>query len=109
MLQAALSQAAIQENERSKKGRFVNHNQLPRAVWADLMPRHYGVKLAESEVERMEEIGHHYSKSRGRVDDANYHSDSAEKQKQASAEVRMAAETFAEDTYKQLEELSRLK
>ena len=98
--------SAIQEHDRTHKGRFVNYKQLPDAMWTDLLPNYFGVPVDSQMTERMKIISRNYSKSRNKMD-VNFKQDGETKRQSASAEVMEAAKTFAADIYEELETLSR--
>lgn len=97
--------AAVQEYERTKKGIFVNYNQLPDIMWEDLLPNKYNVPVDDTMIQRMKDISQNYSKSRNR-NDVSFEDDREKKQKNASPAVIKAAETYAGDVYQKLQALS---
>lgn len=103
---AALSLSAIQEYQRTKKGRFVNYNTLPDFVWDTLLPQDYGITVDAAMMERMKELSQKYSKARNRQD-ASFSEDGTIKRQHASPQVMTAADTFARDIYEQLETLAQ--
>lgn len=106
--QAALSLAAIQEHQRSQKGRFVNYNQLPDIFWNDLLPKEFGVPVDDAMRQRIQAISQSYSKDKGRKG-ITFKGDGEDKRQSATPEVVAAAQTFAGDVYHQLETLSGAK
>jgi hypothetical protein len=106
--QAGLSLAAIQEHERTGKGRFVNYNQLPDIVWDTVMPRHFGVPVGEEMITNMQQIAGVYSKGRGHKADQEWEEDSTRKQLSALKHVIDAAAFWLGDTFEKMEALSRV-
>lgn len=98
--------SAIQEYQRTHRGRFVNYKTLPNFVWETLLPRDYGIPVDATMIERMQALSHTYSKARNKAD-PSFSEDATSKRQQASPEVRMAADLLAQDVYAQLETLSQ--
>ena len=105
-IQAALSLAAVQEHQRTKKGTFINYNQLPDVMWDDLLPNKYHVPLDDTMIQRMKEISQNYSKSRGTTKDVTFKQDAERKRNTATPAVIAAAKVYAEDVYTKLQALS---
>jgi glyoxylate carboligase len=101
-----LSLSAIQEHQRSGKGRFVNYNQLPGVVWDKVLPQDFGISVEQDAIERMTRVAAVYSKGRGVKANQEWQEDSTKKQSTASKEVVDAVRVFLADTYDQMEALS---
>ena len=98
--------AAVQEHQRTKKGTFINYNQLPDVMWDDLLPNKYHVPLDDTMIQRMKEISQNYSKSRGTTKDVTFKQDAERKRNTATPAVIAAAKVYAEDVYTKLQALS---
>jgi hypothetical protein len=105
-IQAALSLAAVQEHQRTKKGTFINYNQLPDVMWEDLLPNKYHVPLDDAMIQRMKEISQNYSKARGTTKDVTFEQDAERKRNAATPAVITAAKVYAGDVYTKLQALS---
>ena len=108
---AGLSLSAVQEHQRSgrRKGRFVNYNQLPDAMWESLLPEEFGVTVNKRHIENMQRIAGVYSKGRQGIDNANeeWKEDSTRKLSAASQPVLDAAELLMRRVFDQMESLSK--
>eukprot|EP00934_Nitzschia_sp_Nitz4_P007280 Nitzschia sp. Nitz4//scaffold28_size193895//29979//31588//NITZ4_001630-RA/size193895-augustus-gene-0.302-mRNA-1//-1//CDS//3329545877//7270//frame0 len=103
---ASLSLSALHEHKRSGKGRFINYNQLPDAVWDKLLAVDYGIHVDDTQMERMKQISQVYSKDRGATH-GEFEPDGSNKQESASATVVAAARAFTEDVVERMELLSK--
>jgi hypothetical protein len=114
MKKAGLAESAIREHAQSHTGHFVNYNQLPDKLWDSVLPDYFGIKVNPAMKKNVQEVSGVYSKGRG-VDDkgprANrkWEDDSTKKHSTASQQVTDAVHTFMDETYEQLEELSKEK
>ena len=94
---AAFCNAAL-ERVASRKGKFINYNQLPEAVANEICP-HFGVSFSVEEIEKMK----HSSNFHAKTPQVRFESDSAEKRREASVAVVRAAAEFVDPLYEQLE------
>lgn len=104
---AGLSLSAIEEHERTHRGRFVNYAQMPEIVWEDILPNYFNVPLPRKGIANMEDAALVYSKGRGK--NQEWEEDSTKKKGTASRAVVTAAKTFLTDIYKEMENLAALK
>jgi len=104
---AGLSLSAIQQNESSGNGRFVNYNQLPDIVWNKLLPESFGVSTITNDmINNMIQVSRVYSKGRGSKANAVWKDDSAAKQSTAPKPIATAVDDYMTEIYIKLEELS---
>lgn len=94
---AAFCQSAI-ENANSKPGKFINYNQLPDAVTADIC-EHFGVPFSAKEIETMRNS----SKFNAKTPQQKFSPDSVKKRKEANEKVIYFAEKFVQPLYERLE------
>ena len=80
----------------------VEYQQLPDILWEKIMPRIFGRSLEDFEIDNMKKISGVYSKGTNRKKQGEFKSDSEQKEKKASEEVRKAAKTFLEESFGQL-------
>jgi len=104
---AGLSLSAIQEHERSGKGRFVNYNQLPSAVWESILPQDFGIDVDTEMKDNMQKVSGVYSKGRGKKANEEWEEDSARKISTAPQSVIDAAAFYLGDTFRKMEEISK--
>lgn len=91
---------ALQEAE--SQGMAVNYKDLPDAFYQEILPSWLGRDLDEAEVSRIEQTSGQYSKGRGQKA-GEFKDDSQKKERTATNEVRLAAETFLLPSYQALE------
>ena len=103
---AGLSLSAIQEHDRTTRGRFVSYAQMPEIVWDDILPNHFNVDLPRKGVANMKETALVYSKGRGSKANQKWEEDSTKKLETATPEVIRAADKFVGDIYNRMKELS---
>jgi hypothetical protein len=99
--------SAVQEHERTGKGRFVNYNQLPDILWDKVLPRDFGVPVGNEMIANMQQIASVYSKGRGYKANQEWEEDSTKKQSTAPQQVIDAANFYLGDTFEKMEALSR--
>lgn len=100
--------AAIQEHERSGKGKFVNYNQLPDIGWTKILPEFFGVSpIDDTMVDSMKKVAGVYSKGRGKTANQEWKDDSERKKETAPEEVVAAAKLFLGDVFEKMELLSK--
>ena len=104
---AGLSLSAIQEYERTKRGRFVNYAQLPYIIWDDIVPKYFKVAMPRTGIANMEKAALVYSKGRGDKANQEWKEDSTKKKETARPVVTTAAGVFLGDIYDKMEELSK--
>ena len=80
----------------------VEYQQLPDILWEKIMPRIFGRPLEEFEIDNMKKISGVYSKGTNRGKQGEFKSDSEQKEKKASEEVRKAAKMFLTESFNQL-------
>ena len=80
----------------------VEYQQLPDILWEKIMPRIFGRELEDFEINNMKEISGVYSKGTNRGKQGEFVSDSEQKEKRASEEVRQAAKKFLTESFDQL-------
>jgi hypothetical protein len=103
---AGLSLSAIQEYDRTQRGRFVNYKQMPGVVWDDIFPDYFKVPITVSSQSRMERAAMYYSKGRGDKAGEEWEDDVKKKQESASPAVVRAADIFTRDVFQRMEQLS---
>lgn len=81
-------------------GKAVNYNDLPQALYS-IIPNHFGVPLSSEDKGRIKEISGTYSKGKGNKRD--WKEDSSQKEKEASEEVKSAADLFLSSSLGELE------
>ncbi|KAL3917444.1 MAG: hypothetical protein SGILL_004709 [Bacillariaceae sp.] len=104
---AGLSLSAVQEHERTGRGRFVNYKQMPDVVWNDIFPNYFKIPITAAEIGRMEAASQLYSKGRGAKSNQEWKDDVKAKQDAASPAVIQAADVFTKDVFHRMEELSK--
>jgi len=107
---ATLTQSAADGIERSNStttssklmGRAINYEDLPAVLWNSVLPDHFGLgTLSEETVKRLQDISGVYSKgTHGRH--GEFKDDTESKEQKATPEIRDAAKTFLEESYKRL-------
>ena len=80
----------------------VEYQQLPDILWEKIMPRIFGRELEDFEINNMKKISGVYSKGTNRGKQGEFVSDSEQKEKRASEEVRQAAKMFLKESFDQL-------
>ena len=83
-------------------GRAVNYANLPSVLWTDILPHHFGLEVTQDEITAIQKISSMYSKGRGNRAQ-EWHEDAQKKEKEASPEIRKAAELFLQSSYERLE------
>uniref|UniRef100_A0A7S2S3F9 Sulfotransferase domain-containing protein n=1 Tax=Eucampia antarctica TaxID=49252 RepID=A0A7S2S3F9_9STRA len=85
-------------------GKAVNYNLLPGILVDSIVPEHFGVPLSSADRARITEISSTYSKGKGEA--IEWKEDSSEKEKNASVEVKSAADLFLYESFRKLEGLA---
>lgn len=98
--------SAIQEHERSGKGRFVNYSQLPDIMWEQILPKEFGVPVDANGIAHMQKVSGVYSKGRGYKANKEWTEDSTKKLSTAPQSVLQAAELVMRPVFGQMESLS---
>ena len=80
----------------------IDYEQLPSILWEKIMPRIFGRPLEEFEVDNLRKISGIYSKGTNKGKQGEFKSDSEQKEKKASDEVRKAAKEFLSESFAQL-------
>ena len=101
--QATLTEAAAEEIAFTEGGMGVNYAEMPEILIDKLFPDHFGLPVGEEEKERVLSQFGVYSKRMKRKDPKEAKDDSAEKEKEASIEVRQAVNIFLNDSYGKLQ------
>ena len=96
----------MRENERSGKGRFVNYDHLPDAMWETILPHEFDILPTRDMIEKMSRVTEVYSKGRGSKANEGWKDDSAKKQNAASQTIQDAVHMFLDRPYKRMEDLS---
>lgn len=86
-------------------GRAVNYVNLPNILYEKILPA-WGVDVSEEEIKNIQEISGHYSKGRGNQK-KEWKEDSEKKEEMATPEIQDAAKLFLQESFNQLEELSK--
>lgn len=96
--------AAIGSSSSSSKGQFLNYASLPDSMWESVLPNHFDVEnLSEQDIERMKAIAQVYSKGFQEKANMPWSQDSDRKQEDATQKMKVAAKTFLEPYFLQLE------
>jgi hypothetical protein len=103
-LQASLCEAALREQAVSNKGKFVNYNSLPEAVWDWILPEHFGVPVHAHQIHHMKQVAQQYSKERS--SNVTWEEDSGHKQEMSSAEVQQAVSLFLTRPFERMQRMS---
>jgi hypothetical protein len=104
---AALSLAAVEEHDRTGKGKFINYNELPDVAWRKLLPDYFGITpIDDTMVDNMKIVAGVYSKGRGKTANQEWKDDSEKKQFAAPEEVVSAAKVYLGDMFEKMERLS---
>ena len=90
----------------SLHGHAVNYEQLPKALYKHILPKHWGVAVSDAHVENILQTASKYSKGRGDSRKQEWQEDSQKKEEKASDEVRDAAKIFMQSSYEALQSLS---
>lgn len=85
-------------------GKAVNYDLLPDILSDSIIPTHFGVPLSSADKARITKISGTYSK--GRNEKRDWKEDSSQKEKNASEEVKAAADLFLSQYVDALEKLS---
>jgi hypothetical protein len=100
--------AAIQENENTGMGKFINYSQLPDIAWDQILPEFFGISpISSAMVENMKEVAAVYSKGRGKSANQVWVEDITQKHDKATPEVVAAAHAFLSDIYDKMEALNQ--
>jgi hypothetical protein len=94
VLEAAFTHA------RTHGGALMNYTQLPDAVWS-LLPQAFGVNCGGKDIERMQNAARFHAKNPS----SNFEPDSAQKRKQAGADLIQLAVKWLQAPYERLETL----
>lgn len=119
-----MSESAIQQYNREQeveeqedgskiknKSFFINYNKLPEILWESVLPN-LGVQTTGQRIKKMEKAAAMYTKGRsggnkfGSIG-AIFMGDSHHKQKDVPFEIAQAVSVFMDETYEQLETLSK--
>ena len=102
----ALGRAGLSPKTGRSTGAVLNYNTLPGS-FLGIINDHYGITLADSEVERINAIATLYSKARKSGDRAQeFAGDSVEKQQTATPAMLSAAKEFTDSLNAELDKLS---
>ena len=93
----------MEELSHTEGGLGVNYEDMPGILLDKLLPDHFGLPVGEKETERVLAQFGVYSKRMKRVNPKEAKDDSAEKEKEASVEVREAVKLFLSDSYGKLQ------
>lgn len=110
---ASLTNTAVSVLQQSaSRGRAVNYERLPDILWQDLLPNHFHYDVSVAQIARMQEQAREYSKGvLGKVSKLNkigtFHGDIQQKDQVASREIKAAAQHALQESYEQLEVLSK--
>jgi hypothetical protein len=109
---ASLADKAVSVLQQSSRGRAVNYELLPDLLWNDLLPNHFQYNASDAEIARMQEQARVYSKGvvgkTSKLDKVGiFESDSQRKEQAASTAIKLAAQGALQESYAQLEALSR--
>lgn len=97
--------AAIDEFRRNDEfARFVNYVNLPDLMWESILPNHFNVD--EVDLDNMKLVATKYSKGRGDMAGKEWKDDSKYKQDRANSDIRSAAQSFLQERYETMEQLS---
>jgi hypothetical protein len=109
---ASLTNTAVSVLQQNNKGRAVNYELLPDLLWNDLLPNHFQYNASDAEIARMQEQAKLYSKGvvgkTSKLDKVGiFESDSQRKEQAASTAIKSAAQGALQESYEQLEALSK--
>ena len=91
--------AAAEELAFTEGGMGVNYEDMPGVLLDTLFPQHFGLPVGEKETEHVLAQFGVYSKRMKRINPKEAKDDSAEKEEEASAEVRDAVNLFLSKSY----------
>lgn len=96
--------AAALENAENPRGRFINYNQLPSAVTAEI-GSHFGISFSDEDIATMQNS----SKRDAKAPYQSFTPDGEAKRNEASNEVMFYAEQLVEPLYRELERIRALR
>ena len=104
---ASISNAVLQEHQRTGKGTFVDYKQMPAVMWETVLPETFGVAVEPYMVDNMMQHTHLYSKGhqQGRENEP-WASDTEQKESRISQSIKEAVQTFCPDTYDKLAKIA---
>jgi len=107
---ASLGESAVREHDSNEHMKtphwFVNHNELPRKIWEKVLGTVItDTKMTDEMIQRIQQMAHSYSKSRGDPSKQDWHEDSTMKQGRAPESIKIAAQTFMNPVYNKMEQI----
>jgi hypothetical protein len=98
-----LCESVIEAFHYSSNGWAVNYENLIEKLIYEVIPEHFRITMTSERAENIRMISGTYSKGRGRKKH-EWKEDSTEKERNASPEIRAAADLFLQDVYYELED-----
>jgi hypothetical protein len=89
----------------NNRGIPVNYDTLPDRLYNEILPS-IGVKVEPEDIERIQQVASKYAKGRGSRA-RQFEGDNEQKEKAASEQVKIAAETFLKESYELLSNYKR--
>jgi len=102
-----LCESVVKAFAYSINGRAVNYENIVEKLVYHVIPEHFRITMTKERAENIYKISGTYSKGRGQKKH-EWKEDSSEKERNASPQIREAADLFLQDLYDELENQSKL-
>ena len=83
-------------------GTPVNYRSLPDILYQEILPNKWNIPVSQTEIDNIVKISGVYSKGTGNRH-GEFKNDSEEKEREASDEIREAAQEYLQESYDELE------